>query len=209
MSETTGSGQSGETPAPETSAGAEPAAPPAVPDPSAASPAYALPSTPGKVDQIAGEAIAADQDFSEHYKLLFASVGLFLGALFLPIEGRHYDLHASHSISGGFLTIFAGYGVLAGWMNIHSRKMIVWPVFFAAADGLYVCGMRAMQLIGQVEKPDEMDFRGWIHLFGSGWYVIAMMSLYVIWTLLTAVMSGAKKEQARKEAAKAARSSRK
>ena len=151
--------------------------------------------------------VAGPGDFAQHYSLLFCCTAMFIAAVCLPIEGRHLDLYAKDSISGGFLTVFAGYGVLAKWMNIHSSKMIVWPAFIAAADGIYLCTMRALQLVKQIETPDAMDFRDWIHLFGPGYYVIAICSLMVIWTLFTAVMSGAKKEAARKEAAKAARGS--
>lgn len=191
-------------------AAATPAAPAeSAPPPASGDPSYAAPSSPNAVDQIAGDAIAADQDFSEHYRLLFASVGLFLAAVCMPIEGRWTNLYACHSIAGGFLTVFAGYGVLASWMNIHSRKMIIWPVFFAAADAFYVCGMRAMKLIQDIpaEKQQTMAARDWVNLFGSGFYVLLVMALMVIWTLLTAVMAGAKKDAARKEAAKASRSS--
>lgn len=185
--------------------GGFPSPAPAAPAAPAAAPAYAEPSAPGAIDELAGAGIAEDRDFSEHYRLLFASLALFVAALCMPIEGRHLDLYAKDSISGGFLTVFAGYGVLAAWMNIHSRKMIVWPVFFAAADGLYLCTMRGMQLVKQVEKPEDMGFQEWVRVFGSGFYVISLMSLYVVWTLFTAVMTGAKKDAARKAEAKAAR----
>jgi len=170
-------------------------------------PEYAAPATSGAVDRIAGEGIGADRDFREHYRLLFASVALFVGTTMLPIEGRHLDLYAKDSISGGFLAIFAAYGILAAWMNIHSRKMIVWPMFFAAVDGLYVATMRVLQLVNQAQAAaaPPKDAREWVNLFGPGCYVIAICSLWVLWTLFTAVMAGAKKDSARKEAAKAAR----
>lgn len=157
---------------------------------------------------------AAQGDFRQHYTLLFCSVAMFLAAVCMPIEGgfegraQPLDLYAKDSIAGAFLTVFAGYGVLAGWMNIHGRKMIVWPVFFAAADGLYVVVTRSLAMVRLVKDTGTLDFRGWIHLFGGGMYVLAFTSLLVLWTLLTAVMDGAKKDAARKEAAKAARGKR-
>jgi hypothetical protein len=157
---------------------------------------------------------AASGDFRQHYTLLFCSLAMFLAAVAMPIEGgfegraQPLDLYAKDSIAGAFLTVFAGYGVLAGWMNIHGRKMIVWPVFFAAADAIYVVVTRALAMVRLVQDPSTLDFRGWIHLFGGGMYVLAVCSLLVIWTLLTAVMDGAKKDAARKEAAKAARTKR-
>lgn len=157
--------------------------------------------TVGTVEDVSpGESLS---DFKQLYTLLFCSLGLFVASIAMPIEGRHIDLYAKDSISGAWLTVFAGYGVLAGWMNIHGRKMIIWPVFFAAADGLYVCAMRAMQLVKQ--NTETLDFRGWVQLFGSGFYVIALLSLLVLWTLMTAVMAGAKKDAARKAEAKASR----
>lgn len=174
-------------------------------------PEYAAPSSQGAVDKIAGEGIGADRDFREHYRLLFASVALFVGTTMLPIEGRHLDLYAKDSISGGFLAVFAAYGIFAAWMNIHSRKMIVWPMFFAAVDGLYVATMRILQLVQQAQASatPPKDPREWVNLFGPGCYVIALCSLWVLWTLFTAVMAGAKKDAARKEAAKAARGAKK
>lgn len=191
-------------PPPTTDAGA-----PSVPAPAAsAGPEDTLPTEPSSAEATVAEGIAADGDFREHYSLLFASVSLFVAAMWLPIEGRHLDLYAKDSIAGGFLAIFAAYGIFAAWMNIHSRRMIVWPMFFAAMDGLYVAGMRAFLLVRETQAPGAAapkDAREWVNLFGSGCYVIALMSLWVLWTLLSAVLAGAKKAEARREAAKAAR----
>jgi len=71
--------------------------------------------------------------------------------------------------------------------------------------------MRGLQMPKLVPEDvaTRMDSRDWVHLYGSGFYVIAFASLLVIWTLFTGVMAGAKKDAARKEAAKAARAQRK
>lgn len=154
----------------------------------------------------AAEAAApAEGDFRQHYSLLFCSVAMFIGATWLPIEGGVLDLYAKDSISGGFLTVFAAYGICAGWMNIHNRKMIVWPAFFAAADGLYIAVKRGMELVKPALDRTDMAPRDWVRLFGPGYYIITICSLMVLWTLLTAVMDGAKRDAERKEAAKAAR----
>lgn len=150
-------------------------------------------------------AATAEADFPQHYSLLFCCVSLFIAAMWLPIEGNVLDLYAKDSISGGFLTIFAAYGVFASWMNIHNRKMIVWPVFFAACDGIYIAVKRGFDLAKPASERTDMVFRDWVRVFGPGYYVIAICSLLVLWTLLTAVLDGHKKEQARKEAAKASR----
>lgn len=182
----------------------------AMPTGAAFSATAAPPAAPAN-EEDAPLVVEAASDFKQLYTLLFCCSAIFIATMWLPIEGRHLDLYAKDSISGGFLAVFSAYGVFAGWMNIHNRKMIVWPAFFAAAAAIYLCTMRAMQLIGQISDADKekMDFRGWVHVFGSGYYVISLMSLLVMWTLLTAVMSGAKKEAARKEASKSARASKK
>ncbi|MCE9634135.1 MAG: hypothetical protein K8T90_00385 [Planctomycetes bacterium] len=168
-------------------------------------------ATVGSVADLGGDADVSS-DHKEHYTLLFCCLAMTMAALCMPIEGgfagraQPIDLYAKDSIAGAFVAVFAGYGVLAGWMNIHIRKMIVWPAFFAAADAIYVCTMRLMQMINLAGDTSKFDFRDWIHLVGSGWYVLAIASLLVVKTLFSAVMSGAKKDAARKEAAKAARS---
>ena len=172
-------------------------------------PTAAETGTVGAVEELASEPAA---DHKEHYTLLFCCVAMTMAAVCMPIEGgfegrgQPLDLYAKDSISGAFVAVFAAYGVLAGWMNIHNRKMIVWPAFFAAADAIYVCTMRLMQMINLAGDTSKFDFRDWIHLAGSGWYVLAIASLMVVKTLFSAVMSGAKQDAARKEAAKAARS---
>jgi hypothetical protein len=147
---------------------------------------------------------AEGTDFKQHWTMLFSCTALFLAAMWMPIEGGLLDLFAKDSIAGAFLAVFAGYGVLAGFANIFHRKMIMWPAFLAGLDGVYIVVSRGMQLV-QRRLPEEPDFREVVGLFGSAWYVIAFASLLILWTLVRGVMSGARREQERRDAAKAAR----
>lgn len=166
-----------------------------------------LPSHGTHMDQQIQEGFAEDGDFSEHYRLLFASLAIFIGCTMLPIEARHLDLYAKDGLAGGFLAIFSGYGVLAAWMNIHNRKMIMWPMLFAALDGLYLTITRELALIDWAQKESIIkEPRDWVvKLGGPGLYVIFFGCLVVLWTLISGVSKGAAKAKARAAAAKARR----
>jgi hypothetical protein len=152
------------------------------------------------------EDFAPPGDFPQNWTLLFCCVGFFVGAVFLPIEGDVLDLYAKDSIAGGFLAVLAAYGVLASYANIYHRKMIMWPVLFAMFDGFYIAIRRLIQLLNGL--PDGASPHQAIRAAGPGLYVILVCSLLVLWTLFQGVRAGAKKEKARKEAAKAGRKSR-
>ncbi|MCG3135400.1 MAG: hypothetical protein HMLKMBBP_03051 [Planctomycetes bacterium] len=166
-----------------------------------------LPSHPTEMDATIQEGFADDGDFSEHYTLLFASLSMFIGCTMLPIEARHLDLYAKDGIAGGFLAIFAGYGVLAAWMNIHNRKMIMWPMLFGALDGLYLTITRELALIDWAQRENVIkEGRDWVvKLGGPGLYVIFFACLVVLWTLVKGVAKGAAKAKARAAASKARR----
>ncbi len=149
------------------------------------------------------EDFAPPGDYPQNWTLLFCCVGLFVGAVFLPIEGKVLDLYAKDSIAGGFLTVLAAYGILACYANIYHRKMIMWPVLFAMFDGFYVAIRRLIQLIGQLPEAAGRD--DYIRLAGPGLWVILFCSLMVLWTLFSGVRAGAKRDKVRKESAKAAR----
>lgn len=188
------------------------AATPGSPAPAAQSADEALPTSPDEMEQLAQEGFADDGDFAEHYRLLFASTAIFVGTMYLPIEGHIKDLYAKDCISGGFLAAFSAYGILAAWMNIHNRKMIMWPMLFAAMDGLYLTVRRELQLIDMFKaNPESANAEPikWVQLAGPGLYVIFFGCLIVLWTLVTGVAKGAKKAKARQEVAKANRAARK
>ena len=139
------------------------------------------------------------------YQLVFCCLGIFVASMWMPIEGAHLDLYAKDSISGGFLTWFAAYGFVAGLLTMAYGKLVVWPAFFAAVDGLYVVTTR---LIGMKDRFGEAEtFREQVGVAGSGLYVIAIASLLILWMLVTEVRGAAKRAKEKEEAAKAARSS--
>ncbi len=147
---------------------------------------------------------AEGTDFKQHWTLLFCCVAILLACIWLPIEGRRNDLYASQSIAGGFLTIFAGYGIFASLANLFHRKMIVWPALLMAFDGLFVTIRRVIQLFDAI--PDGAQAHEYPRLLGGpGLYVILMCSLLVFWTFMKGAAAGAKKDKERKEAARAAR----
>lgn len=180
--------------------------------PAASQTEEALPTSPDEMEQLAQEGFADDGDFAEHYRLLFASTAIFIGTMYLPIEGHIKDLYAKDCISGGFLAAFSAYGILAAWMNIHNRKMIMWPMLFAAMDGLYLTVRRGWQLVEQHTPNPESRNPPALQMLqegGPGLYVIFFGCLIVLWTLVTGVAKGAKKAKARQEIAKANRAARK
>ena len=148
---------------------------------------------------------AEGTDFKQHWTLLFCCVAVFIACIWLPIEGRRNDLYASHSIAGGFLTIFAGYGIFASWVNLFHRKMIVWPALFMAFDGLFVAVRRLYQLIVKVNAMESATKEDWVRIAGPGLWVILFCSVLVFITFMKAAGAGHKKDQERKETARAAR----
>lgn len=139
------------------------------------------------------------------YQLVFCCLGIFVASMWMPIEGAHLDLYAKDSISGGFLTWFAAYGFVAGLLTMAYGKLVVWPAFFAAVDGLYVVTTR---LIGMKDRFGEAEtFREQVGVAGSGLYVIAIASLLILWMLVTEVRGAAKRAKEKEEALKAARGS--
>ncbi len=152
---------------------------------------------------------AEGTDFKQHWTLLFCCVSILIACIWLPIEGTRNDLYASHSIAGGFLTIFAGYGIFASWVNLFHRKMIVWPALFMALDGLFVTTRRLYQLImNLVEIDGGATKEQWVRVAGPGLWVILFCSLLVFITFMKGAAAGAKKDKERKEAARAARGGR-
>jgi hypothetical protein len=148
---------------------------------------------------------AEGTDFKQHWTLLFCCVAIFIACIWLPIEGRRNDLYASHSIAGGFLTIFAGYGIFASWVNLFHRKMIIWPALFMAFDGLFVSIRRLIQLISNVAGMENATKEDWVRIAGPGLWVILFCSVLVFITFMKGAAAGAKKDKARKEAARASR----
>ena len=148
---------------------------------------------------------AEGTDFKQHWTLLFCCVAIFIACIWLPIEGRRNDLYASHSIAGGFLTIFAGYGIFASWANLFHRKMIVWPALFMALDGLFVSIRRLIQLIGNVSAMENATKEDWVRIAGPGLWVILFCAILVFITFMKGAAAGAKKDKERKEAARAQR----
>ncbi len=145
--------------------------------------------------------------FPQHWNMMFCCVAIFVACIWLPIEGGLNNLYASHSIAGGFLTVFAAYGMYSQHANIKYRRMIVWPALFMAMDGLYVTVSRIIRAVS--DWPDTIANNEIPrHLGGPGTWVILFCSLLVFWTLVRGAMQGAKKEGERKEAARVARKAR-
>ncbi len=146
-------------------------------------------------------------DFPENWSLLWCCTAIFIATMWLPIEAKVLDLFARDSVAGGFLAVFAGYGIIAAFLNLKYRKMVVWPMLMVAIDGLYVAAKRIFVLVKQI--PDGgLTKDEYLHLAGSGLWIILVCSLLILWTFVRSAMSGRKRDQERKEAEQAARKSR-
>lgn len=139
------------------------------------------------------------------YQLVFCCLGLFIATIWLPIEGAHLDLYAKDSISGGFLAWFSAYGFVAALLTMAYGKLVVWPAFFAAVDGLYVATTRFLGMSERFEQAENA--REAVSVAGSGLYVITISSLLILWLLVSEVRGAAKRAKEKEEALKAARSS--
>jgi hypothetical protein len=218
---------------PEVEATASPEATPPAPEPSA--PATPPAETPpeGKNCVWCGEVlpifadrcshcsgflpIAEGRAFGQHFFFFVASLAIFLGTL-LPWEGAWYDSHGYRSTLGGFLLLFAGYGMVAAFFNIFHRRMIVWPVVLAALEGTWLGWKRVFQLTGS-EAANAIEWSGdmaakkkaiieFSRLFGPGLWLVVIFSTLFWLVFVFAVIQGGRAAGARKEAEKAARAAR-
>jgi len=142
-------------------------------------------------------------DFKENWALLSCCVSLFIACMWLPIEGGVLDLYAKDSIAGGFLAVFAGYGIIGCLFNILHRKMIVVPAVMAGFDGLYVSIRRLAQLIQQM--PENATGQDYVRMAGPGLWIILGCSLWIFVTLFKSASSGRAREQDRREASRVAK----
>ncbi len=140
-------------------------------------------------------------DIKQNWTMLFLCVSVFVSCIWLPIE-RHdgHFLYPSHSFSGGFLTIFAAYGMLASYANILQRKAIYWPMLFMAFDGLYHAITRYISLFKQI--PEGAEARDYILMGGPALPIILFCSLMTLWTFMKGAASGRAKDKAVKDAAR-------
>jgi len=158
--------------------------------------------------------IAEGRAFGQHFFFFVCSLAIFLGTL-LPWEGMWWDSYGWRGLGGGFLLVLSGYGMVAAFFNIFHRRMIVWPVILAAAEGTYLSWRRLFQLTSS-EAAKAIDWNGdlfqkkmallnWLHLFGSGLLVVLFFAT-VFWIVFVwSVIQGGRSAAARKEAEKAAR----
>lgn len=142
-------------------------------------------------------------DYPENWALLASCTSVFIAALWLPIEGQHLDLTAAHSIAGGFLTVFAGYGMIGAIFNLLHRKMVVFPAILMAFDGLYVSISRLIKLVNGM--PQNATSADWMRMAGAGLWIILLCSLWIFLTLFKSASAGRKRDLERKEADRAAK----
>ncbi len=161
--------------------------------------------------------IAEGRAFGQHFFFFVASLAIFLGTL-LPWEGAWYDSYGYRSTLGGFLLLFAGYGMVAAFFNIFHRRMIVWPVILAALEGTWLGWKRVLQLTSS-EAAQAIHWDGdmpakkkalieFCRLFGPGLWLVVVFSTVFWLVFVIAVIQGGRASAARKEAEKAARTAR-
>ena len=138
-------------------------------------------------------------DIPQNWTMLFCCLALFVACIWLPIE-RHptRSIYPSESFGGGFLAIFAGFGMLASYGNIMQRKAIYWPMLLAAFDGLYVGITRYVGAAKTV--PDGAAPRDYLLMGGPALPIILICSLMLVWTFFKGISSGRKKDKAAREA---------
>ena len=154
--------------------------------------------------------------FGQHFFYLFSALALAIGCI-LPWERKfvYMNLTGLDSISGGFLFVFATYGIFAAFLNIWHRKMIVWPVILAALDGVIFGWRRVAAIWSQSEILVDAEgkfgqfvqtVRGNISVIGPGLWIVVVFSSLVILSLFVSVFKGARQDAKRKEAERQARS---
>ena len=162
--------------------------------------------------------IVEGRAFGQHFFFFVCSLALFLGAL-LPWEGQWSDSYGWRSISGAFLMVFAGYGMVAAFFNIFHRRMIVWPVALAAMDGTYA-GWKRVAQISSSEAAQAIDFSGDLfakktallkafQLYGPGLWLVTIFATVFWLVFVMSVIQGGRSAAARKEAERVARAAKK
>jgi hypothetical protein len=158
-----------------------------------------------------------DMAYPQLFFFLFCSLAIAVGCL-LPWERTYLkgNLTGADSIGGGFLLVFAIYGVLSGFFNIYHRKMIVWPVLLAGIEGAIIGWQRVVQILGSLDKnrfittDDEFGkvvqtVKGYVQSMGPGLYLVTIFSTLVLLSIIVSVFKGAKEEGRRKAEEREAR----
>jgi len=153
--------------------------------------------------------IAEGTIFKQYFFFLFASMAMAIGTM-LPWERTFLkgNLTGTDSIGGGFLLVFAIYGIIVSVWNIYHRKMIVWPVMLAALDGAVLGIQRVIQIVPNivVEIPEgssgiykiQLTVKTYAQSFGPGLYLVTIFSVLVLFSVVISVFAGAKQDARRK-----------
>jgi hypothetical protein len=158
-----------------------------------------------------------DFAYPQLFFFLFSSLAMAVGCL-LPWERTFLkgNLTGADSIGGGFLLVFALYGVISGFFNIYHRKMIVWPVILAAVDGAIIGWQRVVQLLGDLDLTSRLEgldgfakiqqtVKGYAQALGPGLYLVTIFSTLVLLSIIVSVFKGAKEDSRRKAEEREAR----
>jgi hypothetical protein len=218
--------------APQASDASPSASPP--PAESAATPSSGFSAAEGKECRFCGEIIASFADrcshcagflpivegraFKQHFFFFVASLAMFIGTL-LPWEGQWLDSYGFLSKGGAFLLVFSAYGMVATFFNLFHRQMIVWPVLFAALDGVFFGWMRVFAILNSdTAKAMKFDTKSmatikdslsaYLDLFGPGLYLVVFFASIFWVVFFIGIVQGGRAVAARKEAEKASRSQR-
>jgi len=158
-----------------------------------------------------------DLAYPQLFFFLFCSLAIAVGCL-LPWERTYLkgNLTGADSIGGGFLLVFAIYGVISGFFNIYHRKMIVWPVLLTAIDGCIIGWQRVVQILSGLDRnqfittDDEFGkvvqtVKGYVQSMGPGLYLVTIFSTLILLSIIIGVFKGAKEEGRRKAEEREAR----
>jgi len=158
-----------------------------------------------------------DLAYPQLFFFLFCSLAIAIGCL-LPWERTYLkgNLTGTDSIGGGFLLLFAVYGVISGFFNIYHRKMIVWPVLLAAIDGCIIGWQRVVQILSKLDKnqfittDDQFGkvvqtVKGYVQSMGPGLYIVTLFSSLILLSIIVSVFKGAKEEGRRRSQEREAR----
>ena len=158
-----------------------------------------------------------DYAYPQLFFFLFSCLAIAIGCL-LPWERTYLkgNLTGADSIGGGFLLVFAIYGVISGFFNIYHRKMIVWPVILAAIDGAIIGWQRVVQILGGLNKNDFITtddqfgkfvqtVKGYVQSMGPGLYLVTIFSTLILLSIIVSVFKGAKEDARRKTEEREAR----
>ncbi len=133
----------------------------------------------------------------EQFLFLFSAVFIGIGCLAPWDAGRPGKLYGISTIRGSMMLGLAAYGVFVAMLNIHHRRMVVWPFFLNALVALWTGLEVVFSVIGGADWNKRIDeskhllkFLDGVKAIPPGMLMLVVAGLLVMIALLKGVIAG-------------------